>query len=181
MLAYAFHDVTMPQLAALSHAFGDDVGKAGRWLERTRLTHQGRRRYFTKGHFNELYSGDFVLDMTKKSRGFHGNKKKVVIKANSRVNFLRGNLLNREVKTLYDYFEAVFVDEDLVGIRNFVNQPLVLKPGLLTPVKLIAKPKNKQVSGSRIMEIKGLGVFDDLFDFLTNLDDWCVPNTTTKE
>lgn len=179
MLAYAFHDVTMPQLAALCHAFGDDVGKASRWLERTRHTHKGRRRYFTKGHYNELYSGDFVLDMKKKSRGFHGNKKKVVIKANSRVNFLHGNLFNREVKTLYDYFDAVFVDQQLVGIRNFVNQPLVLKPGSLTTVKLIAKPKNKQVSGSRVMEIKGPGVLDDLFDFMINIEDWLVP--TIKE
>lgn len=177
MLAYAFHDVTMPQLAALCHAFGDGVGKASRWLERTRRTRGGRGRYFTKGHFDELYSGNFVVDMTKKPRRFPGNKKKVVIKTNSKVSFWGGSLAKERAGFLYQLFDSVMIDDVEVGIRNFYNQPVLLRPGVLTPVELIAKRNNKQVSGARTMEIAGPSVFADLFDFMTNLDDWYVPTT----
>lgn len=181
MLAYALPNLAMSQLAALTFAFDDNVGKASRWLERTRLARDRRRRYFTKGHFKELHTGNFVLDMKKKPRQFRGNNKKVAIKPNSKVVFWGGNFGKDHLGFLYDIFDSVMIDDKEVGIRNFVNQPPILNPGTLTPVKLVAKRKNKQVSGERTVEVSGPSQFEDLFDFLTNLDEWYVPNPTTKE
>ena len=172
MLIYAFPNLTMVQIGAMIGAFDDDVGAASRWLERCRPCHQGRGLYFTKGHYKELQSGEAHLNISKKRRRFKGNNKKVLIKPTSKVFFWFGNIVTEPKKFLYDLFDSVSVDGVEVGIRNFVNQPVVLTPGKLTQVKLVAKRKNKQVAGSRIMEIKGPGLLDDLFDFTSELDKW---------
>lgn len=172
MLIYAFPNLTMPQIAALTAAFDDRVGAAGKWLERCRPCRKRTGLYFTKGHYKELHSGRVDVDPTKPPRQFRGNNKKVVIKSNSKVSFWGGNFTCFPGGFLYDLFDVVMVDGVEVGIRNFVNHRVVFHPDRLTPISLVAKRKNKQVSGSCIVEVKGPKAFNEVFDLLTNLDNW---------